>query len=99
MRSLTSPVSNPAPIPTDAPVAWIGDPPANEDARLVREALGEDTSYGALVERVAERLFRRDLADVGASADVGFFRPFYTALARQLVAGLASTGLRIGGSA
>jgi len=99
MRSLTTPVSTPAPVPSDAPVTWIGGPPADEDARLVRDALDEGTRYGALIERVAEGLFRRDLAALGAVADVGFFRPFYTALARQIVAGLTGTRLRIGGSA
>jgi hypothetical protein len=33
------------------------------------------------------------------SADVGFFRPFYDAHARRIVAALAGTQLRIGGRA
>lgn len=96
MQRPTTVVSNPAAIPADAPVTWIGGPPADEEARAVWESLGDGARYGELIERVAERLFRRDLADLGASADVGFFRPFYTALARQLVAALAGTSLRIG---
>ena len=52
--------------------------------------------HAALVERVAERLFRRDLDTVGVVADIGFFRPFYLAHARRLVAALDGTLLRIG---
>jgi len=101
MHRLTSMVSNPAPVPADAPVTWTGEPPADEEARAIWEAL-EDAhalGYAALVERVGERLFRRDLETFGVSADVGFFRPFYLAHARRLIAALAGTRLRIGGSA
>ena len=96
MHRLTTLVSKPAPIPADAPVSWTGAPPADEEARVVWESLAEGIGYAALVERVAERLFRRDLATLGASADVGFFRPFYVAHARGVIAALARTRLRIG---
>lgn len=99
MHRLTTLVSKPAPIPADAPVSWTGGPPAEEEARVVWESLDDGICYAALVERVADRLFRRDLAALGASADVGFFRPFYVAHARGLIAALAGTRLRIGGTA
>lgn len=91
--------SNLAPIPADAPVSWTGDPPAEEEARVVWDSLTEGVRYAALVERVAERLFRRDLDTFGVSADVGFFQSFYVAHARHIVTGLAGTRLRIGGPA
>ena len=98
MHRQTILVSISAPIPADAPVTWIGQPPAEEEAHVVWEALdGEGaTAYGALVERVGERLFRRDLESLGAAADIGFFRPFYLAHARGLISALAGTCLRIG---
>ena len=87
-----------APVPADAPITWLGGPPDDEDARIVWETLTRDriARHGALVERVAERLFRRDLRSIGAAADIGFFRPFYVAHARALVAALDGTTLRIG---
>lgn len=94
-------VSNRVPIADDAAVAWIGPAPADEESQVVWQALtGERVSrYGALVERVAERLFRRDLQTIGAAADIGFFRPFYVAHARGLVAALDGRLLRIGSPA
>ena len=101
MHRLTTLVSNPAPIPADAPVTWTGGPPADEEARVIWEALegAHGIGYATLVERVGERLFRRDLEAFGVSADVGFFRPFYLAHARRLIAALAGTRLCIGGPA
>jgi hypothetical protein len=101
MHPLISIVSNPAPVPADAPVTWTGEPPAEEEARVIWEALAgaRPLGYAALVERVGERLFRRDLETFGVSADVGFFRPFYLAHARRLIGALAGTRLRIGGAA
>jgi len=101
MLRLSSFVSNPAPIPADTPVVWTGDPPADEPARVVWEAFAGAPAlpYAVLVERVGERLFRLDLERAGVSADVGFFRPFYDAHARRIVAALAGTQLRLGGRA
>ena len=101
MLRLSSFVSNSAPIPADTPVTWTGDPPADEEARVVWEAFAGAPAlrYAVLVERVGERLFRLDLGRFGVSADVGFFRPFYDAHARRIVAALAGTQLRIGGRA
>jgi hypothetical protein len=101
MHRLTTPVSNRAPIADDAAVTWIGGPPADEEAHVVWHALAAEhvRGYAALVERVGERLFRRDLETIGAAADIGFFRPFYLAHARQLVAALDGTLLRIGAPA
>jgi hypothetical protein len=98
MHRQTILVSNPAPIAADAPVTWIGPPPDDEEARVVWDALGGEGPrvHGALVERVGERLFQRDLPSLGAAADIGFFRPFYLAHARRLIAALAGTRLRIG---
>jgi hypothetical protein len=101
MSGLITPVSKRAPIADDAAVAWIGSAPADEESQVVWQAVvGEHVSrYGALVERVGERLFRRDLETIGAVADIGFFRPFYLAHARRLVAALDGTLLRIGAAA
>jgi hypothetical protein len=87
-----------APVPADAPITWIGSPPADEDARVVWDTLVHEgvTRHAALVDRVGERLFRRELRSLGAAADIGFFRPFYVAHARALVAALDGTALRIG---
>lgn len=94
-------MSNPAPIATDTPITWTGDPPTDEEARVVWETFAGAPAlgYAVLVERVGERLFRLDLERFGVSADVGFFRPFYDAHARRIVAALAGTQLRIGGRA
>lgn len=101
MHRLTTPVSNRAPIADDAAVTWIGGPPAEEEARVVWQALADHpgAGYSALVDRVGERLFRRDLETLGAAADIGFFQPFYLAHARQLIAALDGTRLRIGAPA
>ena len=89
------------PVAADVPIAWIGKPPADEEARELWATLTEERvgRYGAAVERVAERLFRRDLATLGAVADIGFFQPFYLAHARSLIAALDGTLVRIGGTA
>lgn len=99
MHRPSAPAATRAPVPADAPITWIGGPPDDEDARMVWETLTHErvARHGALVERVAERLFRRDLRSIGAVADIGFFRPFYVAHARALVAALDGTLLRIGG--
>ena len=94
-------VSRSAAVPPDATVAWIGGPPPDEEAHLIWDALTHEhvSGYAALVERVGEGLFRRDLKCVGAVADIGFFRPFYLAHARALVARLDGALLRVGGPA
>jgi hypothetical protein len=51
-----------------------------------------------VLEDVAERLFRRDLAQLGGSADVGFFQPFYRAHAGDVLRRLDGTQIRIGGT-
>ena len=98
-KTLVSPPASP--IPADALVTWTGGAPADEEARAVWQALHDDhaSRYAELVERVGDRLFRLDLESFGVAADVGFFRPFYFAYARQIVAALAGTLLRIGPSA
>ena len=101
MHRYTTVVSNPATIPAEASVAWIGDRPIDEEPRVIWEALTHEqvTTYAALVERVGERLFRRDLASLGAAADIGFFLPFYRAHARRLIGALDGAVLRIGAPA
>jgi len=101
MHRLTLPVSSQALVPDGAQVTWTGGPPPDEDALVVWQALNDDrvTTYAALVERAGERLFRRDLDALGAAADIGFLRSFYAAYARQVIAGLAGTLLRIGAPA
>ena len=93
-------VTRPSREPADAPIAWIGGTPTEEDACAVWDTITRRgiTRYAAVVEDVGERLFRRDLARVGATLDVGFFQPFYHAYARELLGRLDGTLLRIGGS-
>jgi len=64
-------------VPPDAPITWIGSPPDDEDARMVWQTVTREgvATYAALVDRVGERLFRRDLDSLGAVADIGFFQP------------------------
>jgi hypothetical protein len=83
---------------SDAPIAWIGGTPTDEDAGAVWETVTRRgiTRYAAVVEDVGERLFRRDLARVGGAVDIGFFQPFYRAYARELLARLDGTLVRIG---
>ena len=101
MHRPTTIMSAPTPVPEQAPVTWTGQPPADEEARAVWETLTDErvTAYAALVERVAERLFRRDLETLGAVADIGFFQPFYLAHARRIIAARDGTLLRIGSPA
>ncbi len=100
MHRLTTLVWSSVPIAAGAPVTWTGAAPADEEARVVWDALGGRTvGHAALIDQVGERLFRRDLDMLGAAADVGFFRPFYLAHARRIVAALAGTCLRVGAGA
>ena len=101
MFRLIPPVSERAPIADDAPVTWTGGPPTGEDARVIWQTLREHPGrpHRALAECVGEALFRHDLEAIGAAADIGFFRPFYLALARRRIAALDGTLLRIGGPA
>jgi hypothetical protein len=90
--------ARPTPVPADAPIAWIGGAPTDEDAHLVWDTLTRRgvTRYAAVVEDVGERLFRRDLARLGGAADIGFFQLFYRAYARELLRGLDGSFVRIG---
>ena len=83
--------------PGHASISWIGPAPADDDTRTVWDcfAAAPVVDHAWLVERVADRLFRRDLDTVGAVADVGFFRRFYLPHARRLIAALDGTLLRI----
>jgi hypothetical protein len=85
----------------DSPVTWTGDRPADEDARLVWEAVTRRrlTTYRSLVEWVGDQMFRRDAQRLGTIADIGFFRSFYLAHARQLVGQLDGRLLEIRGQA
>jgi hypothetical protein len=91
----------PGDIGTDARVVWVGGAPGDDDARTVWEALagGRLAGYDAVVEDVAERLFRRDLARSGAVADLAFFQSFYRVYARQILQRLDGTDVRIRESA
>lgn len=95
------PSVRPPAIPADTPVVWIGGPPADDEARAAWEALAgrEPRSYRAVIEEVGERLFRRDLEQLGGLADVGFFQPFYRAYARDVLQRLDGLQIRIGGPA
>lgn len=88
----------PTAIPADTPVTWTGGRPEDEEALEVWEILTREhiARHAALVARLGERLFRRDLSTLGAVADIGFFRAFYLARARALVASLDGTLLRVG---
>ena len=84
----------------DAPVAWIGGAPTDEDAHVVWDTITRRriTRYAAVIEDVGERLFRRDRVRVGSLLDIGFLQPFYHAYARELLARLDGSLLRIGGA-
>jgi hypothetical protein len=88
-----------AAVDADRPVAWIAGPPTDEDARLAWEICQSRavTSYGALVDQLTERLFRRDLARVGGAADIGLLGSLYRAYAREVIRGLEGASVRIGG--
>jgi len=90
--------ARPTLVSADAPVMWIGGAATDEDVHLVRDTLTPRgiTRYAAAVEDVAERLFRRDLARAGWVADIGFFQPSYRVYARELLAQLDGTFVRIG---
>jgi hypothetical protein len=85
-------------IAADTRVAWTDGPPADDDARVLWEVLTARglTTYDAVIEAVGERLFRRDLERIGGAADVGFFRPFYRAYAREILRRLEGSQVRIG---
>lgn len=93
-----APVGRPPRALGNAPIVWTGGVPDDEDYRVVWETLTRRriTRYAAVVEDVATRLFRRDLGRTGGAADIGFFRPFYHAYARDLLDQLHGTLLRIG---
>jgi len=93
-------VARPSRELADAPIVWIGGTPTDEDVCAVWDTVTRCgiTRYAAVVEDVGERVFRRDLARVGATLDVGFCQPFYRAYARELLGRLDGTLLRIGGS-
>jgi hypothetical protein len=62
--------ARPTPVPADAPIVWIGGAATDEDARVVCETLRGVTRYAAVVDDVGERLFRRDLARLGAALGI-----------------------------
>jgi hypothetical protein len=84
-------------ITPDTLVSWTGDPPADEDARLVWVAVTAraPARYADVIEETAERLFRRDLARLGMTADIGFFLPLYRAYAREVARRLEDTHLGV----
>jgi hypothetical protein len=90
----------PSAIAAETPVVWVGQSPADDESQVVLESLagGKPRAYVAVIEEVSERLFRRDLARLGAPADIGFFRPFYRAHARDLLQRLDGLQIRIGGT-
>jgi hypothetical protein len=83
-------------------ITWIGGAaPAEDEARAVWEAitqrrLATDREVAAYV---AELLFRRDLAAVGAESDIGYFQRYYDQLAWYIVTRLDGILVRIGGRA
>lgn len=90
----------PTSIAADTLVVWSGGPPDDDDdARLVWLAVTarSQARYGEVVEEAAEHLFSRDRARLGAAADIGFFRSFYRAYAREVVQRLTGTHLRLEG--
>ena len=81
------------------PVSWIGGAHGvDEESEMVRQAIVERrvADVGALIADLAEHLFARDNACVGSVGDLGFFRSWYTILARRLVARLEGTALQVG---
>jgi len=84
-------------ISADTPLLWIGSPPADEDDRVVWTVVTAHAParYADVVAQSADRLFRRDLARLGMTADIGFFQPLYQAYARDVVRRLVGTSLSL----
>jgi hypothetical protein len=68
-------------------VVWIGAAaPDDEEAQAVLAAVGQGlTTYGEIARNVADTLFARDLACLGAIAGVGMFRSWYLSGACRLL--------------
>jgi hypothetical protein len=82
-----------------APVRWIGGARGlDEDSEIVRQAIVDRrvVRYGPLILDVADQLFARDHAQVGSVTDIGFFRSWYMAAARRLVARLEGHCVNVG---
>ena len=77
-------------------VTWIGQPPSDEDGQLAWEICQSHSvmSHEALVEELAERLFRRDLARMGEAADIGLLASLYRGYAREVIHRLEGTHVR-----
>src|SRR5262245_4856116 len=59
---------------------WVdGETPDSDEATAIHEALlaGGNETYGAVTQRAADLLFRRDLATVGRVAEIGLLHPWY----------------------
>jgi hypothetical protein len=84
-------------IAPDAVLVWIGDARPDDDARLLRDVVTSRPGgrYSEVIDEAAQRLFRRDLARLGGTADIGFLQPFYRAYAEELVRRLVGEHLRI----
>lgn len=84
-------------ISADTPLLWTGSPPADEDDRVVWAVVTAraPARYADVIAESAERLFLRDLARLGMTADIGFFQPLYRVYAREVVRRLEGTHLAI----
>lgn len=83
----------------DRRVAWIpGAVPDGEEAEAIHEAIARHHchTYGEVVRRVGERLYRRDAAAGGWVEDIGFAYPSYLQHARRALDGLRGTMVEIG---
>ena len=84
------------PAPDDR-LEWIGgDEVQGEAAEMVYEAVVRRGLHRAAraADYVADLLVRRDLAQYGPSADVGFFRRWYVAEAYRVLGRLEGTLVR-----
>jgi hypothetical protein len=87
----------------DAPphhITWIGGAaPTEAEARAVWEAITQRrlTTDRDVASYVADVLFRRDLAAVGAESDIGYFRGHYDRLAWRILSRLDGSLVRIEG--
>ena len=89
--------ARPRAIAPDAVLVWIGGTPPDDDARLLHDVITgrQSARHGEVIGEAAERLFRRDVARLGGTADIGFFQPFYRAYAQELVRRLLVDHLRV----
>jgi hypothetical protein len=77
-------------------LVWLGGDPHDEAEAIVHEAIVVRGvhRYADVARCIADQLFARDLQRYGPTSDAGFFRRWYVAEAKRLLARLEATRLR-----